>query len=199
MDFRYFLAGRPLVTRPEAASLGLAYAFEASIACRECMAGPGGLAGCVFGVLPAGSPAESLGFFPDRQVWTPVAELGCDGPEGLFIGHESADPPTPEELRRGQMVPGYAADLEPPAGWDGPWRWTIPRLRVYPEGTEAPSAMSFGPGGAVLRRPLERYRAAGVDHLLMAVGAGALPTEVTQESLRTLAERVLPHFNGEFS
>ncbi|KPV41742.1 monooxygenase [Thiohalorhabdus denitrificans] len=46
---------------------------------------------------------------------------------------------------------------------------------------------------------LERYRAAGVDHLLMAVGAGALPTEVTQESLRTLAERVLPHFNGDSS
>ncbi|MFA9461793.1 LLM class flavin-dependent oxidoreductase [Thiohalorhabdus sp. Cl-TMA] len=41
---------------------------------------------------------------------------------------------------------------------------------------------------------LEKYRAAGVDHLLCAVGAGALPTEVVQESMHTLAERVMPHF-----
>ncbi|HKJ71615.1 MAG TPA: LLM class flavin-dependent oxidoreductase [Gammaproteobacteria bacterium] len=45
-------------------------------------------------------------------------------------------------------------------------------------------------------RKLEKYRAAGVDHLLLAVGAGALPTAVVQESLRTVAERVMPHFGA---
>jgi len=45
-------------------------------------------------------------------------------------------------------------------------------------------------------KKLAKYREAGVDHLLLAVGAGALPTEVVQESLRTVAERVMPHFQA---
>lgn len=43
-------------------------------------------------------------------------------------------------------------------------------------------------------RKLEKFRQAGVDHLLCAVGAGALPTEVVRESLRTLSRDVMPHF-----
>jgi len=43
-------------------------------------------------------------------------------------------------------------------------------------------------------RKLAKYQEAGVDHLLLAVGAGALPTEVVQESLKTVAEQVMPHF-----
>jgi alkanesulfonate monooxygenase SsuD/methylene tetrahydromethanopterin reductase-like flavin-dependent oxidoreductase (luciferase family) len=46
---------------------------------------------------------------------------------------------------------------------------------------------------AECRDKLARYKAAGVDHLILAVGAGALPTEVVQESLGNLAEHVLPH------
>lgn len=45
-------------------------------------------------------------------------------------------------------------------------------------------------------RKLEKYREAGVDHLLLAVGAGALPSEVVRESLRTVAHRVMPHFGA---
>jgi alkanesulfonate monooxygenase SsuD/methylene tetrahydromethanopterin reductase-like flavin-dependent oxidoreductase (luciferase family) len=39
---------------------------------------------------------------------------------------------------------------------------------------------------------LERYRNAGVTHLLCAVGAGALPTDVIRESLECIATEVLP-------
>jgi alkanesulfonate monooxygenase SsuD/methylene tetrahydromethanopterin reductase-like flavin-dependent oxidoreductase (luciferase family) len=39
---------------------------------------------------------------------------------------------------------------------------------------------------------LERYADAGVTHLLCAVGAGALPTEVVRESLECIASDVLP-------
>lgn len=43
---------------------------------------------------------------------------------------------------------------------------------------------------------LKRYHAAGVDHLLLAVGAGGAPSEVVRESLRTLGEHVIPYFKG---
>ncbi len=42
---------------------------------------------------------------------------------------------------------------------------------------------------------LRAYQAAGVTHLLLAVGAGAMPTEVVQESLACLATHVLPQFS----
>jgi alkanesulfonate monooxygenase SsuD/methylene tetrahydromethanopterin reductase-like flavin-dependent oxidoreductase (luciferase family) len=46
-------------------------------------------------------------------------------------------------------------------------------------------------------RKLEPYRAAGVDHLLCAVGAGACPPALVAESLHTLGEHVIPHFRSE--
>ncbi len=42
-------------------------------------------------------------------------------------------------------------------------------------------------------RKLER---AGVTHLLCAVGAGALPTDVVRESLECIARDVMPAFRG---
>lgn len=39
---------------------------------------------------------------------------------------------------------------------------------------------------------LRRYREAGVTHLLCAVGAGAVPTEIVRESLECIASDVLP-------
>ena len=44
------------------------------------------------------------------------------------------------------------------------------------------------------RKQLTRYRDAGVDHLLCAVGAGASDTALTQQSLQILSEQVLPAF-----
>lgn len=39
---------------------------------------------------------------------------------------------------------------------------------------------------------LQKYREAGVTHLLCAVGAGALPTEQVRESMQVIAEAVMP-------
>lgn len=41
---------------------------------------------------------------------------------------------------------------------------------------------------------LRNYRQAGVTHLLCAVGAGALPSEIVRESMYCLAEKVMPAF-----
>jgi alkanesulfonate monooxygenase SsuD/methylene tetrahydromethanopterin reductase-like flavin-dependent oxidoreductase (luciferase family) len=41
---------------------------------------------------------------------------------------------------------------------------------------------------------LERYRKAGVTHVLCAVGAGALRTEIVRESLECIAAEVMPAF-----
>lgn len=43
---------------------------------------------------------------------------------------------------------------------------------------------------------LQRYAQAGVTHLLCAVGAGALPTEIVRESLECIAAEILPALAG---
>ena len=43
---------------------------------------------------------------------------------------------------------------------------------------------------------LAKYREAGVTHLLCAVGAGALPTELVRESMQVIAEEVMPAVQG---
>lgn len=44
---------------------------------------------------------------------------------------------------------------------------------------------------------LAGYREAGVTHVLLAIGAGALPPEVTRESMQCIAEEVMPCLGGE--
>ncbi|QKT02904.1 LLM class flavin-dependent oxidoreductase [Ectothiorhodospiraceae bacterium 2226] len=46
------------------------------------------------------------------------------------------------------------------------------------------------------RKRFEALARAGVDHVLCAVGAGALPTEVVQESMAVLASEVMPHLGA---
>jgi alkanesulfonate monooxygenase SsuD/methylene tetrahydromethanopterin reductase-like flavin-dependent oxidoreductase (luciferase family) len=45
-------------------------------------------------------------------------------------------------------------------------------------------------------RQLRKYEKAGVTHMLLAVGAGATETEIVRESLRCIAEEVMPAFQG---
>jgi len=44
---------------------------------------------------------------------------------------------------------------------------------------------------------LKKLQAAGVDHVLCAIGAGAVSTEVVRESMQVLAEEVMPHFRND--
>jgi alkanesulfonate monooxygenase SsuD/methylene tetrahydromethanopterin reductase-like flavin-dependent oxidoreductase (luciferase family) len=46
---------------------------------------------------------------------------------------------------------------------------------------------------------LRALEAAGVDHVLCAIGAGVLPTEQVRESMTVLTERVMPGFEGKNS
>ena len=43
---------------------------------------------------------------------------------------------------------------------------------------------------------LKKYQEAGVTHMLLGVGAGAVATEIVQESLNCIAEEVMPAFSG---
>ncbi len=43
-------------------------------------------------------------------------------------------------------------------------------------------------------RKLEQYRIAGVDHLLCAVGAGGSPSDMVIESIHTIDNYIIPHF-----
>lgn len=43
-------------------------------------------------------------------------------------------------------------------------------------------------------RKIEQYRAAGVDHLLCAIGAGGSPSPVVIESMHTINKYIIPHF-----
>lgn len=48
-------------------------------------------------------------------------------------------------------------------------------------------------------RGFESFRQAGVDHLICAVGAGALPGDVTRQSLKVMADHLLPRFQDAAS
>ncbi|MHB8454310.1 MAG: LLM class flavin-dependent oxidoreductase [Acidiferrobacterales bacterium] len=45
-------------------------------------------------------------------------------------------------------------------------------------------------------RKLEQYRVAGVDHLLCAVGAGGSPSDLVIESIQTINDYIIPHFQS---
>ena len=47
---------------------------------------------------------------------------------------------------------------------------------------------------AAARESVERFAAAGVDELILVMQLGTVPHEVVYESMRTFAERVMPHF-----
>jgi len=44
------------------------------------------------------------------------------------------------------------------------------------------------------RKKLEKLRKAGVDHVLLAIGAGAVETELVKESMQLISREVMPHF-----
>lgn len=65
------------------------------------------------------------------------------------------------------------------------------RLGIRPRVLEVAGLTVVGTPEECVAR-LKRYREAGVTHLLCAVGAGALPTEIVRESLECIAAEVLP-------
>jgi alkanesulfonate monooxygenase SsuD/methylene tetrahydromethanopterin reductase-like flavin-dependent oxidoreductase (luciferase family) len=52
----------------------------------------------------------------------------------------------------------------------------------------------FGDPSAA-RESVARFRAAGVDELILVMQMGTVPQEIVMESIRTFAEKVMPHFS----
>jgi len=59
---------------------------------------------------------------------------------------------------------------------------------------EGSQLVSINGDPAAARETVSRYRAIGVDELILVMQLGTVPQEVVLESLRTFAEHVMPHF-----
>lgn len=112
--------------------------------------GPGGKSGQVLCYqTPQGDLPRRIGFYPDEQQWLEV------GDGRYWIGHDPADPPTAEDLRRpSRLHPGYFLDA---AGGN----WCVPIIRRPDDSTDLPRDLYYDPRTGELREPLkaayERY------------------------------------------
>ena len=144
--FLYFVEGHKTLGSLE--GLGLGYAFERSPACVECMAGPSGAGGIVIG-----ADAASLGYFPDRQTWAPMADhFGIV----RWVGYDTL--PAARELERSEPVDGYVLEL--PHGDGSQQEWIIAKGRIFPRGTLLPQSLGLSPDGTLTRKVLPTYAAA---------------------------------------
>lgn len=84
-----------------------------------------------------------------------------------------------------RLVPGYEELRE-----IGRYR-RLARFGAHPRLLDLAGLTVAGTPAECLAR-IRRYREAGVTHLLCAIGAGVLPTEIVRESLACIAEHVLP-------
>lgn len=120
--FLYFAVG---VHKPVAWSdldgLGLRYAFEEApqSSLLQGRTPAGDQAGMLIWSQPRLGAAEP-GYYPDAQEWRKIP-----GREGLYVGCYAERRPTPESLRRRQVMAGEAVTLG-----DG-GAWTIPRLKLF--------------------------------------------------------------------
>ena len=103
--------------------LGLSYAFEESPTTRGCRRGPTGQAGTILSTHPLqGGP---VGFFPDKQIWQPVAGVFEGGRPA--VGMYTDNVPKPTGLMRREMLRGHDIQL------GNGNLWTIPIARGFAE------------------------------------------------------------------
>lgn len=116
--FLYFAEGdKPLTDMGQVHNLGLSHAFDSLPQCTMLDRGtPSGKPGFIL------SDATTLGsyqprFFPDQQTWRKFGDV--------WIGFYNDAKPTPDDLRRTQMLPGVELEL-----CDGN-KWTVPVVYIY--------------------------------------------------------------------
>jgi len=173
--FLYMIEGAKAANATAIADAGLADRLADPIASRETVRGPGpdGRGG----IVAAAGAADGLGFYPDRQEWTPIP-----GRSGVYIGLPTDEPPPgPADLARGETIAGYPIELG-----DGN-TWIVPVGRMFPEGTQLPQALAIGPDGALVRDILPAFAVAGrlADRIWNAIRTqyellddGEKPTEI---------------------
>jgi hypothetical protein len=112
--------------------------------------GPGKLPGCLLTYqTTTGQVPRRIDYRPAEQTWTPVGDGSL-----LWIGVDSAEPPTPEELQRVKVCRGYPITLG-----DGR-EWQVPVIRRSdPERpTFLPSAFVRNGAGTLVEQVRASYR-----------------------------------------
>jgi len=143
MNFTYFVK-RPQKTEvpqpkevalERLASEGIDYIVddaETPVTIGHCMKGPEGYAGALIRVphLDAGNQPVIATYDEAKQVWQRLAD-------GVWLGMDKANRPTPNTLCRKSQVPGHMVQLN-----DGKL-WHIPVARAFPTGSRLPQVMIF--------------------------------------------------------
>lgn len=131
--FLYFLPGPSQPSAAEWRAAGLGYAFDASPAVRGCTGGPGGQNGAI--LADPRTPAEEVGYFPDRQTWRqlhvprstvhrPPSTPACP-PTAAYVGYSAL--PSPQDLARPEQLRGHWLTLLDER------QWLVPVARAYTE------------------------------------------------------------------
>lgn len=204
----YFVEGAGTLNREHAARLGLGYALGDGLAQAAVNGkGPGGNPG-----VCACKSAERMGYHPDRQTWLRIPRIGDQGKgrpaTAVFVGVWNDSPPTPAELQRPKLLPGWPVKLLDGNEWvaatayqwheqdasedgaGGPPRWSY----ALPAHAEIDSDGSWRRGR--VHREYERLWAIAKAHFDILVGAADESPEVGDVELnaadtRDLAAEVL--------
>jgi hypothetical protein len=112
--FLYFLPGKKTVRIADLNEAGLGYAFEKpSVASRETLEGPGGLAGAVAASEKDMGDAR-IGYFPEEQTWRKIPGLEA------WVGFYTKIPPGPGDLERADALRGHLVRLGDGREWTAP-------------------------------------------------------------------------------
>lgn len=110
--------------------------------------GPGGLAGCLLCyTTPKGDIPRRWGYYHKEQSWTPVGDGSL-----LWIGVDTAEPPTPEGMARRKQYGGYLVTI-------GDHEWQVPVIRRPDGTTELPCSMLWDATGKLIEPIKPAYEA----------------------------------------
>lgn len=144
------------LARPPLAARGIAAAFsdvgDVQLDCSLTTIagqGPGRFSGVILCALPMNGTPRRLGYYPAEQTWHP-----CGDGSQLWIGLDSAEPPTPACLARKRRFPGHRVTLG-----DG-HEWEIPILRAPDGRTSLPRSMGWDAAGEFRMTVKRDYAAA---------------------------------------
>ena len=111
-------------------------------------AGPGGKSGVFLMAMPtSGEKPARVGYYPNQQEWTEFA----DGDSGYWVGLDKDQPPTPADIQRKSVFPGYGLTLSGQV-------WQIPVIRDPHGGTGLPCDWTLEASGNVAETIQREYR-----------------------------------------
>ena len=109
--------------------------------------GPDGGSGVIAVVAPESAngkgKAAAAGYYPGKQTWIDAGKF--------WLGIEKDNPPRLDDLQRSEIVQGYLFLLG-----DG-HEWHVPLVRSGDDLGNIPERLMLGPGGTMIREPVERY------------------------------------------